>query len=226
MPESEFVTVSEAARALGLSERQVRRYAGRLAESDRLPAQSVRPGDRPTPDATTGPSPARVRLSALALLAGKVIAEESTPEKASGSSPAPAGHDDRLPAESVRPVSGVASEGSNLRTSGPLVSEDLATLREQLASVTAERDGLTARLADTQADRDAWKEQAQTLTEALRAAQDEARAARLIGGRPMQQIEAQNLTAGDSGASEASGGPLDTPDTVKVPWWAFWKGRG
>ena len=206
MPEEEFVTVSEAARALGLSERQVRRYAGRLAESD-----------RPTPDATTGPSPARVRLSALALLAGKVISEESTPEKASGfieeasgPSPAPAVHDDRPPAESVRPVS------------GPLVSEDLATLREQLASVTAERDGLTARLADTQTDRDAWKEQAQTLTEALRAAQDEARAARLIGGRPMQQIEAQNLTGGDSGADEVPGGGIDSTDRRQRPWWAVW----
>lgn len=207
MPESDFVTVSEAARALGLSERQVRRYAGRLAESD-----------RPTPDATTGSSPARVRLSALALLAGKVIAEESTPEKASGSSPAPAGHDDRPPAESVRPVSGVAS--------GPLVSEDLATLREQLASVTAERDGLTARLADTQTDRDAWKEQAQTLTEALRAAQDEARAARLIGGRPMQQIEAAGLAGDAQSAVSSAGEGITTPSASDRSWWQFWKGRG
>lgn len=202
MPESEFVTISEAARALGLSERQVRRYAGRMAESDRL---------------TSGSSPARVRLSALALLAGKVIVGESTPEEVTGSSPASVGHDDRLSAESVRPV----SEGSNLRQSG-VVSEDLATLREQLASVTAERDGLTARLADTQTDRDAWKEQAQTLTEALRAAQDEARAARLIGARPMQQIEAPGLAGGDSGEVSASGGGITTPSISEEPKRGFW----
>lgn len=206
----EFVTVSEAARALGLSERQVRRYAGRLAESD-----------RPTPDATTGPSPARVRLSALALLAGKVISEESTPEKASGlieeasgPSPAPAGHDDRPPAESVRPVSGL------------LVSEDLATLREQLASVTAERDGLTARLADTQADRDAWKEQAREAIELARVAQDEVRSARLIGQRPMQQIEASGLAGDAQSEVSAPVGGITTPLDSERSWWQFWKGRG
>jgi len=198
----EFVTVSEAARALGLSERQVRRYAGRLAESD-----------RPTPDATTGPSPARVRLSALALLAGKVIAEESTPEKASGPSPVPAGHDDRPPDESVRPMSGL------------LVSEDLATLREQLASVTAERDGLTARLADTQADRDAWKEQAREAIELARVAQDEVRSARLIGQRPMQQIEASGL-AGDAQSEVSASGEGITPSTTERSWWQFWRKGG
>ena len=216
-----FVTVAEAARALQLSERQVRRYAGRLAESDRL-----------TPDAMTGASPARseasalrVRLPALAALAGKVLAEEKASDGASGSlpevtgaSPAPAGHGDRLPDESVRPVSGA------------MVSEDLAALREQLASVIAERDGLTARLADTASDRDAWKGQAQELTQALQRAQDETRAARVMSsGRVVQQIEASGLTGGSQSGDTARSGSLDTVvthETGKAPWWAFWRRRG
>ncbi len=225
MLDSEFVTVAEAARALHLSERQVRRYAGRLAESDRLPAgkasalqpQSVRRGDRPTPDAMTGPSPARVRLSALALLAGKVIVEGNARDEASGplpevtgSSPAYAGHDDRPPSESVRPVSGV-------------VSEDLAILREQLARVTAERDGLTARLADTQAERDRWQEQAREAMEVARAAQDQERAGRLLGSsRAPVQIEASGLTAGDSGEVSSAGGGIVPPAPVEAAPGGFW----
>lgn len=51
MSESEeWVTVAEAARRLGLHEKQVRRYASRLSEQDRTPA---------------GQSPLRVRVSAL-----------------------------------------------------------------------------------------------------------------------------------------------------------------
>lgn len=206
MPEAEFVTVAEAARALQLSERQVRRYAGRMAESDRL-----------TPDATAGPSPARVRLSALAALAGKVIIEGNATGETSGplpevtgSSPAYAGHDDRPPGESVRPVYGV-------------VSEDLATLREQLASVTAERDGLTARLADTQADRDAWKEQAREATLLARVAQDEVRSARLIGQRPMQQIEALETPGGSQSSPDVPSGVIDRTEQEKRPFWAFWR---
>lgn len=217
----EFVTVAEAARALGLSERQVRRYAGRLVESDRLPAHSVRPGDRPTPDAMTGPSPARVRLSALALLAGKVIVEGNARDEASGPlpevtgpCPAYAGHDDRPPSESVRPV-----------------SEDLAILREQLASVTAERDGLTLRLADTQAERDRWQEQAREALEVARAAQDQERAGRLLGSsRAPVQIEASaegsNLRSGLTESPQAQesgiGGGIAPPSQTEEPRRKFW----
>lgn len=38
-----------------------------------------------------------------------------------------------------------------------------AQLREQVAHLTAERDGLEKRLGDTQADRDAWRAQAERL---------------------------------------------------------------
>lgn len=219
MSDPEFVTIAEAAKALNLSERQVRRYAGRLAESDRLPAKSVRPGDRPTPDMMTGPCPARVRLSALALLAGKGIVEGNAPNEASGflpevtgASPAYAGHDDRPIGKSVRLMSGV-------------VSEDLASLREQLAAVTADRDGLTARLADTQADRDAWKEQAREAIELARVAQDEVRSARLVGQRPMQQIESHAASAGDSGEVLAPGGALASEEPKRGFWARLW-GRG
>lgn len=62
-PDDRFVTVAEAAALLGLSERQVRRYAGRLATDDRR-----------EPDTMTGSGrtqAGRLRLSALVAVAGK-----------------------------------------------------------------------------------------------------------------------------------------------------------
>lgn len=63
MPDERFVTVAEAAALLGLSERQVRRYAGRLA-----------PDDRREPDIMTGSGrtqAGRLRLSAIEEQAGR-----------------------------------------------------------------------------------------------------------------------------------------------------------
>ena len=219
-----FVTVAEAARALNLSERQVRRYAGRMAESDRLPAQNVRPG----PDTMTGPSPARVRLSALALLARKVMSEAEALDKASsvssevtGSSPAQAGHDDRLPSESVRPLPGVVSENM------AAIRAELEIEKRRAAVAEVERDGLKERLADTQAERDRLSRNLDEALAIARAAQDQERAGRLLGsGRTVQQIEASGLTGGDSSGDSGMGVGIVPPDSGTRPWWAFWKARG
>ena len=228
MSDEGFVTVADAARALNLSERQVRRYAGRMAESDRLPAQNVRPHDRPGPDTMTGPSPARVRLSALALLARKVMSEAEALDKASsvssevtGSSPAQAGHDDRLPSESVRPLPGVVSENM------AAIRAELEIEKRRAAVAEAERDGLKERLADTQAERDRLSRNLDEALAIARAAQDQERAGRLLGsGRTVQQIEASGLTGGDSSGDSGMGVGIVPPDSGTRPWWAFWKARG
>jgi hypothetical protein len=218
VPEEEFVTVSEAARALGLSERQVRRYALQLGPTDKRQDPKRQHKGQPV---------GLVSLEALR----KATEKDITTEKPSGTDN---GQPRGMPVESTGKASGVPVEPAPVAPVDLL--ERISEAEKRAAVLEAERDGLTARLADAQkaaldtaSDRDAWKEQAQTLTEALRAAQDEARAARLIGGRPMQQIEAQNLTAGDSGASEASGGGITTPSASEEPKRGFWarlRGRG
>lgn len=65
-----WLTVSQAALQLGISERQARRYAGRLAAEDREDAPDTEPdatSQENTQDLTTRPArrPARVRLEAM-----------------------------------------------------------------------------------------------------------------------------------------------------------------
>lgn len=111
-------------------------------------------------------------------------------------------------------------------------SGELFQLREKLAALTAERDGLKERLTDTQAERDAWKGQAgsygERLTlalEALRQAQDETRAARLVpAGRGPGLIASQETTGGDSGATTPQKAADAPPAPRKAPWWRFGKG--
>ena len=77
--------------------------------------------------------------------------------------------------------------------------------------------------ADTASDRDAWKDQAASLTEALQRAQDEARASRLIGGgRAVQQIEASGLTGGDSSGDTAQGGGITAPTVPEGEKRSLW----
>jgi hypothetical protein len=72
MPDG-FVTVSEAARALGISDRQALRYAGRLSDADRRASE-------------TGPT--RVRLEALRALRGERQNARSPREEVHGTSDA------------------------------------------------------------------------------------------------------------------------------------------
>jgi hypothetical protein len=62
----EFVTIAEAARRLGISERQARRDAGRLPDSDRRDAGHA-------PDKAGHRTAAQVRLNALAPLRGQAM---------------------------------------------------------------------------------------------------------------------------------------------------------
>ena len=65
----EFVTISEAARRLGIAPRQARRYADRLPPQDRRePGDGDRDGEETGTGTTEGRSPLRVRYAALAAL--------------------------------------------------------------------------------------------------------------------------------------------------------------
>ena len=219
---STFVTVAEASQELGVSAPRLRRL---LARSEWIGRTETR-----TRRTRTGTRTGTVLNSSLLdELRAILDSSEASIEVES----------DTDEQERERIVTGTRTGTSTVRnenengSNGSASHLDTATLREELARVTAERDGLTARLADAQkatadtaSDRDAWKEQASSLTESLRAAQDEARAARLMPSRAAMQIEASSLTAGDSGTSEDSGGGITTPDAVRAPWWAFWRSSG
>ena len=209
-----FVSVGQAAKLLGVSDRTARRMAGQLAANDR------------TADIGHG---RRVRLAAMQTLRSEALQQR-------GSAPS-AFHVESTPGQDADTVAGQWPDSGhghpvNGRT---MAGQDTNTVAE-LAALRAERDGLKERLADAQkatadtaSDRDAWKDQAQTLTEALRAAQDEARAARLMPSRPAMQIEALETPRADSSEGTGSGGGIVSPGTEKRPWWvlpAFWQGRG
>lgn len=205
----EFVTVSEAARALQLSERQVRRYLPLLDPTDKRQDPKRQHKGQPV---------ALVSLAALETLQKQGTAEE----KPSGK---PNGHSSGVPVE----PSGTA-RGVPVAVAPVELLERLAEAEKRTAVLEAERDGLMARLADatkhqadTATDRDAWKAQAQDLTQALQRAQDEARAARLIGGRAAPALSALETSDGSQSSPSVSGGVIDRPEAVERPWWAFWR---
>lgn len=214
--DKEFVSVGQAAKVLGVSDRTARRMAGQLADSDRTEG--------------TGHG-RRVRLAAMQALRSEALQQRGKGDSSFHLETAPkpkTGQDADTVAGQwpdsghVHPVNGRSMAG-----------QDTNAVAE-LAALRAEKEGLLARLTDTASDRDAWKEQAARLDtrlaealEALQRAQDEARASRLIGGgRAAMQIEASGLTAGDSSEGSGPGGGIVPPESVTRPWWAFWKGRG
>ena len=214
MPESDWVNASQAVAALGVSERSVRRFAGQLPGTARRKRQGL---------------PVEFRLSALADLMGRTEVLTTLPGDAR-QLPESAGHEQ---AGTNRQAAGDAGQNEQLTALRAELAEEreLAHASELRAAVAEARAELLATsLADTQAERDRWQEQAREALEVARAAQDQERAGRLLGsGRAVQQIEASGLTGGDSGVSEVSGGMLDTPSASEEPKRGFWArlwGRG
>jgi hypothetical protein len=190
----EFVTISEAARALQLSERQVRRYASQLEPTDKRQDPNRQHKGQPV---------GLVRLLSVESLLKSDIPRGESSGKGNGH------------------ASGGPVEPSGKASGGPLVGMPVELAEALQRAAVAE-----ARAELLERERNDWKEQASSLTEALRAAQDEARAARVIGQRQVQQIEASGLSAGDSGEAVASGGGITTSSTTERSWWQFWKARG
>ena len=115
-----------------------------------------------------------------------------------------------------------------LQRSAPERSE-LSDWKARALVAEARAELLEKSVTDVQAERDRWADQGASLTEALRAAQDEARAARLMPSRPAMQIEPLETPRADSSEGTGSGGGIVSPGTEKRPWWvlpAFWQGRG
>jgi hypothetical protein len=222
VPDPEFVTIAEASLLLGVGERSARRAAARLSDSDRRVSDTL--SDKKTN------APARVRLSALAAQMGKAIPAagvSDTQRQLSDTMSDSVRQIDHTAGALEQPagqVSDTLSDTPSARrglsfTLEEIQEEVVATLRDRLAAVElraavaeSERDGLQARLADTQEDRDAWKLQAQQALEAVRAAQDETRASRLIpAGRGGGLIEPQVSQNGPQGGESVPEAPMEPP---------------
>ncbi len=185
-PDPEFVTVAEAARALGLSERQVRRYTSQLQPTDKRQDSKRQHKGQPV---------GLVRLlSVESLLKSDLRRGESTGIAN--------GH-----------ASGVPVEPTGKPTDTPVgsVPVELAEALQRAAVAEARAELLEKSVTNVQAERDAWKEQTGSLTEALRAAQDEARAARVIGNREIRQVESSETLSEDPKQTRA--------------WWPFARKR-
>lgn len=214
MPDTEYVTVSELAKVLGLSERQAARWVARVSDTDRL---------------TSDIGPTRVRLASVMQLRQKPNGERFPPEKTSDTSFITSDASPKMTDTRQTHVSHEADTTSD--AVGDLLRE-LEKERSRSAVLEAEKKGLEARLTDTQEDRDAWKAEAGTyserLGEALRAlqqAQDEARAARLLpSGRSAALIASQETAGGDSTGASAPGG-ASAPSPRPKRWWPFSRGN-
>ena len=219
-----FVTVAEAARALQLSERQARRRAavleatGRTRTDGRTRLVTVADMRTVRPDADKKSLPASMDASA------------GTP-----------GHDRMTDRTDIQ------SEADG-RTDGHV--EALAEMRAELeterrrASESEKRAAVAEARADLlESERDRLDKKLDEALAIARAAQDEARAARLLGsGRATMQIESSERSfeapsglatapQNDDRYSEGAKTPLDTvkapSEATKLqPWWAFWKARG
>ena len=214
MPDTEYVTTSELAKVLGLSERQAARWVSRVSDTDRL---------------TSDIGPTRVRLASVMQIRQKSAGERPPSTKTSDMSVIAS---DTPPEVTDTRQTRVSHETDT--TSDTL--EDLLLRLEQERSrsavLEAEKKGLEARLTDTQAERDAWKEQAgkdgERLTlalEALRQEQEQARAARLLpSGRGPGLIASQDAQNGDSTGATPTRAADAPPASSKRPWWRFGKG--
>jgi hypothetical protein len=173
-PPSTWVTVEQAARQLGISERQVQRYASRVGESNRREVEGP-----------TGSTLALVCLEAISSLREKVAKYTSEPKPIDGQedsqpsevhTPAPV-----APAAQVAPVSPPVSDNAQPLVDASVsvspvssVSENSNQNNDALTALLAEKDAriadLTERLAKSEAQAlERETRQANELQEALAA---------------------------------------------------------
>ncbi|WP_395140277.1 hypothetical protein [Armatimonas sp.] len=193
MPEADFLTISQASRALGVPERSARRAAERLADNDRQKAANGR---------------TLVKVSALASQMGlPPVAEfggqlaEELADKCG---------QDSATVEVLADNGGQPDDGSN-HHDGVLIEQ----LRSENAYLKAQADKW-----QEQAEKSLQLvDQAQRLQLAAqhRIAELEGKALPAV-----EQITGSGLPGGDSGEVSSAGG-ITTPDNEKAPWWAFWR---
>jgi len=174
----EFVTVAEAATALGLSERQVRRLIARLEPTDKRQDSNRLHKGRPV---------ALVRLLSVEALQKSAPVEGEPTGKPNGQ-------------QAASPV-----DSTGKPTAGPValsveVAQQLAEAEKRAAVAEARAELLERELGD-------WKGQAREALRALQQAQEETRAARLMpAGRGPGLIASQETAGGDSGGAGPSAG--------------------
>ena len=193
MADERFVTVAEAAALLGLSERQVRRYAGRLA-----------PDDRREPDTMTGSGrtqAGRLRLSALVAAAGKGPQEPDTGRTHDRPTPDASRTPDRQEPDTSQSADGalvdqLRSEVEFLRT---LTERQAETIAETVAALRAEQSRSSVLLAAAAQGR-------------LSLPQGESAATTADPGREGQSAAPEGRD-GSTRRTEAAGAP-------RASWWA------
>lgn len=196
MADEDLLTVQEAAEALSVSAPRLRRLLARPEWSQRTETR--------TRQTRTGTRTATVLNRSLLPELREALETSAAPSST-------------IEQERERDATGTGTDRNE--------NENAPDWKTRALIAESERDGLTARLADTASDRDAWKAQAQSLTEALQRAQDEARAARALSSRSAMQIEAAPTPSGDSSPVSSGGVIPSPPSQAERPWWRFWKGK-
>lgn len=194
---SEFVTVSEAARALGLSERQARRRAAVLEASGRTRTDG-RTRLVTVADMMTARPDADKKTSSAPVMASDDASERTT------------GHDhmtDRTDIKNDRTDATDRPDGHD-ELVNQLRSENVY-LREQAQKWEAQAEKALQLVDQAQ--------QLQLVAE---------RKVAELEGKLLPAVE-QKETPGHSSASQTEssvlGGGITPPSTIERPWWAFWK---
>jgi hypothetical protein len=211
MSDEEFVSVAEAARVLGVSERTARRHLGRLPDSDRhLPE--------------TGP--ATVRLSALSDRLGKPAVPDSVtgnPAADAGHMPDSAGHGDGALTEQLHQLKArLADKDTEIAFLREALTREQETARAALSELADERRRSSVLIAAAATGK-LLPDQASA--GAAHSTSNEGGAA---GQAPdNDRPQGRETVDGAADASGASPGNLSVPDghsAGRRPWWQFWRG--
>jgi transposase-like protein len=218
MPEAEtesFVTVSEAARALSVDARQVRRWVDRLSDSDKSSDTSRK--YRGVPIVT-------VRMSALLALQSETLSHSADEKENTLDSDIRTGQQfgktERPVRTSQRPNVPMSENGAGLRE---IIERQDAEIKRLSDALQREQENTAAaqRLVDQ-------SQQLQLLVE-RRAAALENEVEKLKALPAVEQERPSGLAGGDSGDVSASLGAIplpESPEAQKTGFWARLWGRG
>jgi hypothetical protein len=237
----EWLTVSQAAARLGISERQARRYAAKLAPNDRRDGGQMRDGEH-EPGAMSGPSRTFVRLMAMIEARERVAGTQSNSNSTDITPdirPAQGGQDDghKTGSESDRDTNRVTDsrlsrvEGYVARDLELLigqavdqaVSSAVAPLLERIESQAVAQALLMEELKELRKDRSALRAELVRIVEAQQASPDAIKAVIDNAVVPyMGQVE--TVWAEVDRVNEENARLKIELEHTRNPWWKFWRG--
>ena len=201
-----LLTIQEAAEALGIHEKRLRRLLARAEYRDRT---------------QTGTRETRTGTRTVSLLSSLLIADirarlDMVPSTWSGDNTDRDGYGDNVDADKD------TSKNTD-RTGTGTQTEKVQTPQNTMVRVSVA--GLTALYEQRlEAQRETYELRLVAKDDVI-ASKDETIAALKLA-LSERQAAPSGLTAGDSGGDTAQGGGIVPPDSVTRPWWAFWKARG